>query len=186
MAGEAGGEVLEAQGDLSEREVASLVFLREEEKLARDVYRALDGNGNPFLNIQGSEQRHMDEVKVLLDRYGLPDPVGEDQEGVFQDPELQALYDSLVEEGSRSREAALAVGCKIEELDLKDLEEAQAGVTHDDILEVYEHLKLGSRNHLRAFYGKLTQEGGQYEPVFLEPAAFEAVVEGSHERPGGR
>ncbi len=48
--------------ELSQAEIDGLLFTREEEKLARDVYAALDGYGNPFVNIRGSEQSHMDAV----------------------------------------------------------------------------------------------------------------------------
>ena len=45
---------------LSAKEASDLIFLREEEKLARDVYLALyDAWGTPiFLNISSSEQKH--------------------------------------------------------------------------------------------------------------------------------
>lgn len=47
---------------------AQLLYLVEEEKLARDVYAALDAvSVSPkFKNISGSEQTHMDAVAVLL------------------------------------------------------------------------------------------------------------------------
>ena len=81
---------------LTETEAATLTFMREEEKLARDVYLMLaDLWGNQiFSNIAASEQKHMDAPKSMLDKYNLPDPVLE--EGEFADPELQHLYDRLV------------------------------------------------------------------------------------------
>jgi hypothetical protein len=62
--------------ELSAEEAASLLFMREEEKLARDVYNTLSATWGiqSFSIIASSEQRHMDEIKVLLDRYALTDP----------------------------------------------------------------------------------------------------------------
>ena len=58
---------------LSDAEAATLTFMREEEKLARDVYLALyDLWSNPvFSMIASSEQKHMDAIKRQLDAYGL-------------------------------------------------------------------------------------------------------------------
>ncbi len=109
---------------LSQDEKDALVFLREEEKLARDVYSALyaEWGSNAFSNIASSEVRHMDGVKILLDACGVSDPVTDDTPGVFVNTELQAAYDSLVPQGSQSLEEAFKVGMTIENLDIEDLE----------------------------------------------------------------
>ena len=62
---------------LSAEEEKSLYLMREEEKLAHDVYQALYARWNlpVFQNIAASEQRHTDRIKMLLDRYGLKDPI---------------------------------------------------------------------------------------------------------------
>jgi hypothetical protein len=140
---------------LSEEEKEELLFMREEEKLARDVYLTLYNKwGLPiFKNIARSEQNHMDAVKVLIDKYGLEDPVEEtnDKIGVFKNSELQQLYYQLVNEGSQSIENALEVGKLIEEKDIEDLEKAISETNHYDIRTVYSHLMRGSYHHLRAF-----------------------------------
>ncbi len=63
-------------GILTAAEEEGLLFMREEEKLARDVYLVLfDKWGlRVFENIAESEQRHMDAVLYLLGKYGLDDP----------------------------------------------------------------------------------------------------------------
>ncbi|MBL9022504.1 MAG: DUF2202 domain-containing protein [Myxococcales bacterium] len=172
-------------GTLSQAEADSLRFMREEEKLARDVYRALDDYGKPFSNIQGSEQQHFDSIGVLLDRYDIPDPAEGRAEGDFENADLQALYGTLVEEGAPAQRAALVVGCRIEELDIRDLEAAKDDTDREDILAVYDALLLGSRNHLRAFHGKLVAIGGTYAPQFIDQSTFDAIVGSAHER-GGR
>lgn len=170
---------------LSEAEEARLVFTREEEKLARDVYMALDSYGAPFTNIQDSEQRHFDSMGQLLVSYGLEDPAAGQGVGEFADPKLRDLYAQLVAQGAPSQLAALTVGCAIEDLDLRDLEVGLAETDAADITAVYENLSLGSRNHLRAFYGQLTAAGGRYTPQYLDQATFDAIVSSPTER-GGR
>ncbi len=120
-------------GALSAREAADLAWMREEEKLARDVYDALDGYGQPFANVQTSEQRHFDAVGGLLDAYGLADPAAGNGVGVFTDPDLQALHDALVARGAPTALAAFEVGCAIEELDLRDLDVAAAATNPDRV-----------------------------------------------------
>lgn len=142
-----------ADGELTQEEADALIFLREEEKLARDVYTVLykKWGKNAFKNIAASETRHMDSVKTLLDAYGLADPVAIDTPGVFSNTELQQAYDTLVAQGSRSLEEALRVGVAIEELDIADLRELLAMQPNADITEVAQNLLKGSQNHLNTF-----------------------------------
>mgnify|MGYP001172364307 CR=1 FL=1 len=174
-----------APGDsaaLSAAERDGLAFTREEEKLARDVYAALRAHDRSFDNIAQSEQTHMDAVGTLLTRYALPDPAAGNGPGVFADPALQALHDSLVRRGTPSLLDALAVGVEIEELDIHDIDEAGKVVSHPDIVETYANLTRGSRNHLRAFYSKLRAAGGTYTPKHIDEATFRAIVESPTER----
>jgi len=140
-------------------DAAAIVFMREEEKLARDVYAVLaDTWGLPtFSNIAASEQQHMDAVGGLLDAYGIPDPAATTGPGEFTDPHLQALYDELVARGLTSRTEALRVGVLIEETDIADLAERASA---DPVVQsVWDRLTAGSENHLRAFTGVLARQG---------------------------
>jgi hypothetical protein len=174
---------------LSEDEAAGLMFMREEEKLAHDVYMALyaEWQLSIFQNIAGSEQTHTDAVLQLLTRYGLDDPAAGLGAGEFADTTLQSLYDQLVAQGSTSLEAALRVGAAIEEIDILDLEERIAQTDKADIQRVYQNLLAGSQNHLRAFVGTLErQTGTSYTPQYLTQAAYEAIMSGTTGRGNGQ
>jgi hypothetical protein len=176
-------------GVLSEEEVAGLLFMREEEKLARDVYLALyeEWGLNVFQNIAQSEATHMDAVLTLIERYGLKDPAASTAEGEFVDETLQGLYDQLVEEGSRSLADALKVGAAIEEIDILDLQTHLAETEQPDIQLVYQNLLKGSRNHLRAFASNLERhEGETYAPQYLSADAYDEIVGTGVERGRGR
>jgi len=140
-------------GPLSQEEQEALLFLREEEKLAHDVYVTLyeKWGTRVFDNISRSELRHMDSMKSLLDNYGLADPIGSNEVGVFTDPALQTLFDTLVAQGSASEAEALKAGVAVETKDIADLEALIALTTHSDIKEVAQNLLDGSRKHLAAF-----------------------------------
>jgi hypothetical protein len=151
------GKVIKLGGNLSADEINGLVQMREEEKLARDVYQTLGQKWNVkvFSNITGSEQIHISRVKVLLDKYNIPDPVTDDTVGAFTNPAMKKLYDELTTQGAVSLEEALKVGVIIEEMDIKDLDQEIAKTGNSDIINVYQNLKRGSENHLRAFSSNL-------------------------------
>jgi len=171
---------------LSADEVNSLNLMREEEKLARDVYTFLYTKWNLqiFVNIGESEQRHMDAVLQLLTKYNLPDPVGSNNAGKFSSTRLQELYNQLTAQGSTSLADALRVGATIEDLDIFDLETALTKIRNQDIRAVYENLNRGSRNHLRAFYSNLVSRGELYVPQYISQIELDSIVSSSKESGG--
>jgi hypothetical protein len=174
-------------GSLSDAEIEGILYMREEEKLARDVYLTLyEAWELPiFQNIARSEATHMEAVNTLIDRYGLADPAAAEV-GVFTNPTLQELYDQLVAAGRTSLADALRVGAAIEEIDILDLQERQAQTDQADIELVYENLMKGSRNHLRAFASTLTRQTGEtYQPQYLDPASYESIVNSARETGAG-
>ncbi len=170
---------------LSDNEKADLLFVREEEKLARDVYLyAYDKYGlTIFNNISKSEQRHMDAILSLLNTYNLEDPASTER-GVFTDSLLQSLYYQLTAQVDSSILSALTVGATIEDLDIADLEESIDSATHADIINTYSRLECGSRNHLRAFYGQILNYGGDYTPQFISQEEFDEIINSDHETCG--
>jgi len=169
---------------LTDDEVAGLLWMREEEQLAHDVYVALGDlwGLRIFENIAASERSHIDAVTTLLDRYDIEDPASGNEPGTFTEPAIQELYDELVADGTVSLEAALAVGALIEELDITDLRSRAAATDVAAIDAVYADLERASRNHLRAFTSQLEMRGVEYEPTELDQAAFDAVVSSEMER----
>ena len=135
------------------QEIADLEAMRQEEKLARDVYRhfhALYGV-QIFSNISEAEQTHTNRIKDLLDKYGLTDSVTDDTEGVFRDEAFTTLYTALIARGEVSVNDAYQVGYDIEVLDINDLDAALSRTDNEDITLVYENLRAGSEKHKSAF-----------------------------------
>lgn len=163
---------------LNNDETLSLKWMREEEKLAHDVYVTLFNKwGIPiFTNIAASEQTHTNAVLSLLNKYSLPDPVGNNAVGVFSDTTLQNLYTQLVGQGSKSLLDGFKVGATIEDLDIFDLNNWMTKVDNQDIKFVYQNLTKGSRNHMRSFYGQVISSGGTYTAQFISQAELEAII----------
>ena len=163
-------------------DTAGLLYMREEEKLARDVYDYLYEKWNTIIfdNISNSEQIHMDRVLDLINLYGLEDPALPEA-GAFTNEDLQNLYNDLIAIGDSSLIYALIVGATIEEVDIIDLQNYFSITEDENIQCLYGNLMKGSRNHLRAYYHKLEWMGVTYTPQFLSDDDFYSIVNAPHE-----
>lgn len=168
---------------LNADEQKSLIYMREEEKLAHDVYVTLYSkwNINIFSNISLSEQTHTNALLTLLTKYSQSDPVGNNAVGVFTDTTLQKLYIQLVAQGNISVLEGYKVGATIEDLDIYDLKSAMPNVDNQDITFVYNNLTKGSRNHIRSFYDQIISSGGTYSAQFISQSELEAIVNSAKE-----
>jgi hypothetical protein len=141
-------------GSASEQLAADLVFSREEERLAGDLYRLFAEqypDQRVFQRIPLSEDRHFEHIGSLLTAYGLDDPSAGLPAGTYADPELQALYDEWAAEGLQSEQDALEVGIELETEDIADLE-AMIARTDDGAADAtFQRLLDGSERHLDAF-----------------------------------
>ena len=164
---------------LTPLEEEHLVFIREEEKLARDFYIEMYQKWGSlvFNNIKASEQEHMDAVLTLLVKYGIPDPASREI-GVFNNTALQELYNTLIRQGDASLLGALKAGAFIEEYDIKDLRTAFDDSKKTDLRRVYSNLELGSENHLTAFVSHIEAiMGTSYVAQFLPQNEVNAILE---------
>jgi hypothetical protein len=168
---------------LDSRETAGLVYLREVEKLAHDVYATLHSKWNlrVFDNISQSEEHHFEAIKPLLDRYGLADPAANSHPGVFQNRDLQALYGALISQGGLSLNSAVRVGAVIEDMDIRDLESAIAATDNNDLKLVFENLRQASENHMSTFIRQLESAGDHYVPQYISQARINEILASSQQ-----
>lgn len=164
--------------EVDEEEIAGLVFMREEEKLARDVYQEFyDLYAIPvFLNISKSEQQHANAVLSLITKYDLEDPVTDDTRGVFKNSDLLKMYGDLLELGNSDIIGALKVGALIEETDIIDLDQAIEKTNNEDISTIYTNLRNASYNHLKAFVAQLNFRGVTYDPVLMDEEVYNKII----------
>ena len=164
---------------LSETDIEGLIFMREEEKLARDVYLYLYElwGAQVFANIAQSEESHTQAILTLIERYGLEDPASSTGQGEFINADLQELYDELVAAGSLSLNDAYLIGATIEEVDILDIQTYIDATDQSDIIRVYQNLIKGSSNHLRAFVRNIeNQLGDSYLPQYLSQEAYDQII----------
>lgn len=179
-------ETIQVQTEtLSQQEKADLEYSREEEKLARDVYLySYDKYGLVvFNNIAQSEQQHMDQILVLLNKYQLEDPAFS-QRGVFKDQALQNLYNNFTSQSDISLIEALKVGAIIEDFDINDLNILESNTDKTDLLSTYANLKCGSRNHMRSFNTQLLANGINYQPEYISLEDFIEIINSTNEQCG--
>ncbi|MEZ5104658.1 MAG: DUF2202 domain-containing protein [Draconibacterium sp.] len=173
-------------GTLTDEDVAGLMEMREEEKLARDVYSYFyETYGNAiFSNIATSEEAHTSAVLYLINGYGLTDPtpseVAQFSAQIFTD-----LYQQLTTAGSASLIEALKTGAFIEEYDINDLQGLLAVTENEDLLMVYGNLLAGSKNHLRAFSMVLNSLGETYTPQVLTEEEYQQILSESNGKGNG-
>lgn len=180
---------------LTQPEVDEALYMREEEKVARDVYLGLSDfwqsqvGDVPVVtimsNIAQSEQTHMDKMAEVLVCYGLADPVdAAETQGVFLNPKLAELYQTLVTQGQQGQLEALKVGGLIEEVDMVDLQHSIDLSQQAYTDSVYDNLMCGSRNHLRSFAGEIKLMTGTYTAQVLPQSEVDAIVNSPMEQCG--
>ena len=190
---------------LDSTEASHLTFMREEEKLARDVYLTLSAlypKQRVFNQIATrSEQTHTDTMRDKLDQYNLPDPNPGANDlpsslGVFTGKEwgwyFTEKFEQLTARGKTSELEALYVGALIEELDMRDIAvcpqimidhgfSSPCGLEYTDeegLQTAYSSLISGSESHLRAFVGQIEAVigVGNYKAQYLTQDEVDGIL----------
>ncbi len=142
----------EPAGELTDAQAEELAVNAERETLARDLYPAFaDATGDVrFAHLAMAESHHLRALQAMLDVYEVTDATAGNGPGEFDDSEVAAEYDALLEEGSGSEDAALEVAREVEQSFVDVLEQAADDLEDDasDVSRVYEHLVFGSERHL--------------------------------------
>jgi hypothetical protein len=171
---------------LTQSEIDGLLLMREEEKMAQDVYDNFYTNYGVinFDRISNSETRHTAAILALINHFGLTDPALTIP-GKFSNTAIQGLYNQLVAAGTNAN-TALSTGAFIEEYDIADLKKLIAETTNTDIIAVYTNLLKGSENHIRAFVRTLKIRGIVYSPQILSSTDFNAIIAATNTTRGGQ
>lgn len=167
---------------LTEAELETLLFTREEEKLAHDVYLyAFQKYGTPiFQNIATSETSHTQSILNTMAKYNVPDPLnGSTVQGQFSDPVILQLYQDLTAQVDVSLVSAMEVGLFIEDLDIYDLDQALLETQKTDLIAVYQNLRCGSTNHMRSFENLASSLGVTYSPEFITLEEYTEIINSS-------
>lgn len=167
---------------LTASEKEGVLLMREEEKLAHDVYSFFAEKYSipVFRNIMQSEVRHQDAMIWLMEKYGIEDP-SKTEEGKFYNKDLQKLYDKLTTEGNTVADA-LKIGAYIEDLDIFDLKKLISETENEDIIRIYSNLLRASENHFRAFTRNLSNRDVTYVPKHLTQTEMDEILSQNNNR----
>ncbi len=167
--------------NLTESDTAALLFMLEEEKLARDTYIYLNDlwSINQFANIQNSEQSHMNAIENQLIINNIEYTIL--PHGEFENQDLQELYNQFETDGAVSSANAFQIGATIEDLDIVDLQDYIDSTLNTTLISIFRKLQCGSRNHLRSFVTGIENIGETYTPQFLTQTDFDTIIAGTQE-----
>lgn len=172
---------------LSIREKSAILLLREEEKFAHDIFSEMYAKWRvpSFENIRNSEERHMDAVLCLIEKYNLQDPTDGRLTGEFKNQELADLYKKIAKKAGLSRADAFAVAAMVAVWDISDLTDLENDINNKDLLSVISELKRSGRNHLRVMNRNLEAQGKIFSPVSIDKKIYKNIVT-SVKEPGGK
>lgn len=173
--------------NLSDEEEAGTRYMREEEKMAHDVYVFLLEKWDlpAFDHISNAETRHFSAMGFLVENFGIDDPA-QAETGKFQNAKIAQLDNSMTEQGSKSLIDALKAGAYIEEVDIADLRQYIDQTDNEQIKGVYQNLLWASGNHIRAFTRQLAGRGENYTPVVLDADVYAEIIGATPQRGGSQ
>jgi hypothetical protein len=152
----------------------SLAYMGNEERLAYDLYNQFFEefpDAIQFKNIATkSEIKHIQAVQELVQRYEIIGTELSDsnfttlnyqntnieqmQPGVYGVLSVQQLYNTLYAEGISDKISALKIGCKVEVVDIEDLNKyliEARNIEATDVISTFEFLQKGSYKHYWSF-----------------------------------
>jgi len=164
------------KSELTLEQKDTLAYMWNEERLAQDIYLALNTlyPSQTLYNIATqAEAQHLESVEALIEKYDLnilnetdysggysADELASYDAGVYSVPEVSSLYNDLYAKGEGSLQEALEVGCMVEVTDINDLNrDIEIVGDAEDIRLIFENLRSGSYNHYWAFDNALKAQG---------------------------
>jgi len=168
-------------GVLSKEEKTDIQKLREEEKLARDIYIKAYNTYEyfAFVNLYKGEQIHMDNLLNLEMQYMVEDIILPDT-GKYVDESIQNFYNNHLSQITTSATDAFKVGMTTEEMIIYDIQNFENNTEEADILKVYSKIKCWSRNHLRLNYNFLNGDT-LYQPQYITIEEYNAIINSDYE-----
>lgn len=166
----------ENTAELTAEEIEFLFAVREDEKVARDLYAHFYSKYQlkPFEMIGKAESNHISAVEKLLTFYSISFPALSEA-GIFANAERQLNYTTLAASGNTSLEA-FTTAAKLEETGIYDYMTVLQDITNPNIKLVIEHLMKASSNHLKAFLRNIDALGGSYTPSILSQEQFDNII----------
>lgn len=162
---------------LNADEIEFLYAVREDEKLAHDVYSVFADKyptAPQIGRIMNAESTHMAAVDSLFKYYEI-DYVPTTEVGVFASPERQEQFNTLSAQSSTLVEAFKTMAF-IEEEGIAAYNAVVGDIENVNIKLVIEHLTKASGNHLKAVDRQIKSLGETYTPTVLTQEDYDAII----------
>lgn len=169
--------VLNVTDPLTADEIEFLFAMREDEKMAKDLYTAFGAQyptAVQFSRIATAEATHVAAIETMLTYYEVSFPALTPA-GVFADAEKQAQYDAFLAQGT-TIQGAFEVMALLEEENIAAYKAVEATATNANIKLILANMVRASSNHLKAAVRQLTILGITYTPTHLDQATFDEVI----------
>lgn len=169
--------VLDATSPLTADEIEFLYAMREDEKLARDLYAYFwtrYPTAPQIQRISKAEESHIAAIETVLDYYEISYPAMS-APGVFEDSTRQALYDELALKSETMLEAFQTMAF-VEDRDLFAYKMVQSQITNANLSLLIENMIKASTNHLKAAIRQIFVRDGSYTSIYLSAEEYDAII----------
>lgn len=169
--------VMEATSPLTADETEFLYAIREDEKIAHDVYAAFSAlypAAKTISKIMTAESSHISAAEAVLDYYEIEYPPLSDT-GIFEDADRQALYNDLITKGTTLIKAYGTMAL-MEEETVYAYKSIQNQLTNSNLSLLLSQLIKASSNHLRATVRQVVKLGGSYSPAYLSDEEYQTII----------
>lgn len=142
-------------GTLTDAQKTTLAAVAEEQQLAHDLYLAFaDKYGaSLFTCMSKDETWQLTDTDNVLKLYAVADPIAGQPGGTFSSASTQQRYDTLLAQGAKSVDTAVAAARSVESTEVTHVKSAAADLTAPDVLQLYTNLLDASQSHLLALGG---------------------------------
>ena len=185
------GNVLAQSGELDSAETETLVYLREFTKFKWDIFNVssrVSEEENParhsmYVSLAAEAENHLNDLKLLLDYYGIEDPVPMPYETTWAFgynnalvTDLANLYLNFVVWEQHSEEEVLDLIAYIVEMSIIDLRQAILETENSYLIDTYSELQAGAYPQLLTLISVYHTDPFDYEAQLLSQEEVEEII----------
>ena len=176
--------VLADSPSLDSNEAETLAFLREFSKYKWDIYRTSGGQMGPIpeepilLALAADERRRMDQLKKMLDDYGIEDPVVSYELWNFSDGFLTEDLNNRLYVGFGTRNWHFQNCAYLEEMSIRDLSRAISETDESPLLQTYADMLEDAYSTLVVLAAWLHDEPARYTAQLLDQNVVDLIIAG--------
>ena len=169
-----------SQPSLEGSTASQVLYLHDQEKLALDLnWEFQEMWDEPiFLSLGALERRHMDELFVLMEIYGLEPLVTTRTEGEYGDGDHMEAYAQLHSRGNVSLLEAYLAAAYVEEWDITKIRAIIDSTDEQLLIDTLTRLLADAKNHLRMLVSRIYGLSYDYKAQMLSQLEVDEICSG--------